>query len=151
MEISGIGSSLDSTQMAQNFFKKADSNSDGSIDKAELKTMLSNGPGGGKAAGNIDKIFAEVDTNSDGKIDETENAAQMNKMAAKGGGNPPAGAPSSPGGSASTDNTSSSSTKTYDKMDANKDGTVSLQEKIEYEIKHPEVSKNQNGSLNLLA
>ena len=48
MSISGIGSQsgFDPTQMASQFFKKADANGDGGIDKAEFKTMLSQGPGG---------------------------------------------------------------------------------------------------------
>ncbi len=35
---------------------------------------------------------------------------------------------------------SSSSSKTYDKMDANKDGTVSAQEELVYELAHPAVT-----------
>jgi hypothetical protein len=158
MSISGIGSStgFDPTQMAQKFFKKADANSDGGIDKTELKTMLSNRPGGNKGAQDTDKIFAEVDTNSDGKIDETENANQMKKMAAQGGpqpggagGTPPAGG-GAPKAGASGGSSSSSSAKVYDAKDANKDGTVSFQEEIEYDLKHPEEAKN-NSSANATA
>jgi hypothetical protein len=154
MSISGIGSSagFDPTQMAQKFFKKADANSDGGIDKSELKTMLSNGPGASKGAQNIDTIFAEVDANNDGKIDETENVNQMKKMAAQGGGQPggaqgvpPAGGGASKAG-ASGGASSSSSAKVYDAKDANKDGTVSYQEEIEYDFKHPEEAKNNSSA-----
>jgi hypothetical protein len=34
---------------------------------------------------------------------------------------------------------STSSTKVYDKMDTNKDGTVSIQEELAYEMAHPKV------------
>jgi len=154
MSISGIGSSagFDPTQMAQKFFKKADANGDGGIDKSELKTMLSNGPGGSKGAQDIDKIFAEVDTNNDGKIDETENANQMKKIASQGGpptggaqGAPPAGGGASKAG-ASSGASSSSSAKVYDAKDANKDGTVSFQEEIEYDLKHPEEANNNSSA-----
>lgn len=58
MSISGIGSSggFDPYQMAQEFFTKADTDGSGGIDKSELETMLSNGPGGDKQ--DIDAIFA---------------------------------------------------------------------------------------------
>jgi hypothetical protein len=144
MSISSIGGSngFDPTQMAKEFFKKADTNSDGGIDKAELKTMLSNKPGGSKGAQDIDKIFAEVDTNSDGKIDETENANQMKKMGGK-GGKPPGGMPPSGGApkAAAPGTSSSNSNKIYDKKDTNKDGTVSFQEELDYDLKHPEEAK----------
>ena len=138
MSIGSIGSSgsFDPTQMASRFFKKADANSDGGIDKSELKTMLANGPGAKSTSdADVDKIFAKVDTNSDGTIDESENAAQMKKMGAPKGGAAPSSAapqPAASGGSSST-----SSTDTYDKKDTNKDGTVSSQEELMYDIKHP--------------
>jgi Ca2+-binding EF-hand superfamily protein len=155
MSISGIGSStsFDPTQMAQKFFKKADTNSDGSIDKSELKTMLSNGPGGNKNTQDIDKIFAEVDSNSDGKIDETENTNQMEKMAAKGGaqfggagGAPPTGGDSVSKTGASGGSSSSNQTKVYDPADTNKDGTVSFQEQMQYDLKHSEEAKNNSSA-----
>ena len=67
--------------------------------------------------------------------------------AARGGQHPSGAAPS--GGqksSGSTSSSSSSSTKTYDKKDANKDGTVSTMEEIEYDLKHPD--KEQGDSTN---
>ena len=162
MEISGIGSSFDPAQMAANFFKKADANGDGGIDKSELKAALSSGPNGGKAAENIDSVFAEADSDGDGKINQTENTAQMAKMK-QGGGAPPAGgaggkpaggAPHSggkSGGTSSGSSATSSSSAYYDKMDANKDGSVSSQEKIAYEIKHHEERKNPDGYFSITA
>jgi Ca2+-binding EF-hand superfamily protein len=137
MSIGSIGSSssFDVTQMAQNFFKKADANSDGSIDKSELKTMLSNGPNGKSMSdAEVDKIFKEVDTDANGKISSSENEAQMNKMGAQGA--PPSGGATG-GAQASNGASTSSSNKTYDKKDANKDGTVSAQEELNYDLKHP--------------
>jgi len=150
MSISSIGSSgsFDPTQMADRFFKKADANNDGGIDKSELKTMLSKGPNGKTMTdAQVGKLFSDADTNGDGKIDETENAALMKKM---GSGKPPAGAPSSGGAQQSTASAGSSSsadTKTYDKKDANKDGRVSSQEELMYDLKHPAAEYTQKGSL----
>jgi hypothetical protein len=152
MSIGSIGSSgsFDPAQMAANFFKKADANGDGSIDKSELKTMLSNGPNGKSMTdAEVDKVFKEVDTNGDGKISASENEAQMKKMGAQGApssggtGGMPAG-----GAQASSGTSSSSSNKVYDKKDANKDGTVSAQEELEYDLKHPsEVTEKDIASL----
>jgi hypothetical protein len=51
----------------------------------------------------------------------------------------PSGPP--PGGAKGASGASGSPNKVYDKMDANKDGTVSYAEKIAYELKHPEATK----------
>jgi Ca2+-binding EF-hand superfamily protein len=153
MSISGIGnsSSYDPTQMARAFFRKADQNGDGSIDKSELKTALSQGSKNGKGAQDIDKIFAEADTDGNGKIDETENANQMKKMGAK-GGTPPGGTGGAPStgdaqkSTVSSGSSSSSSNKVYDKKDTNKDGTVSYQEEFDYNLKHPEEVKESSSN-----
>jgi hypothetical protein len=154
MSVGGISSAsgMDYAQMAQKFFKKADANGDGSIDKSELKTMLSKGPGGAKSDQEIDKIFAKMDTDGDGKISESENENQMKKMAANGGPVEHGGTKGAPpkGGAAGS---SSDSGKVYDPKDKNKDGVVSAQEEIEYDILHPETSGektsgyDQNGNL----
>ena len=140
MSIGSIGSStaFDPTQMAAKFFKKADANGDGSIDKSELKSMLSKGPNGKNISdADVDKFFSKVDTNGDGKIDEAENANQMKKMGGgKGGPSPSGGMP--PGGSSKSASGSQSSSKVYDVRDTNKDGTVSYQEQLDYDLKHPQ-------------
>ena len=60
-------------------------------------------------------------------------------------GSPPGGAPPSGGAkeSSSTESTSSSN-KTYDKMDADKDGTVSWKEKQDYLQSHPEAASEKS-------
>jgi hypothetical protein len=140
MSIGSIGSStaFDPTQMAAKFFKKADANGDGSIDKSELKTMLSNGPKGKSMSdADVDKIFSTIDTNGDGKIDEAENATQMKKMGGGKDGPPPSGG-MPPGGASKAAGGSQSSSKVYDSRDTNKDGTVSYQEQLDYDLKHPQ-------------
>jgi hypothetical protein len=48
---------------------------------------------------------------------------------------------------AAASSSSSSSTKTYDKKDTNKDGTVSAYEELVYDMKHPATQDNDgNGT-----
>lgn len=158
----GGSSGFDPARMAAELFKKADTNSDGGIDKSELKAMMSSkGP-----ADNVDKVFASADTNGDGKIDSTENASFLQKVGTemqarseKSGSRPPQGGaggmPPPPsgggqGGGGAQDNAtvsnSSDSTKTYDPRDTNKDGKVSYQEEVAYAQKHPEKQENNPNS-----
>lgn len=142
MSISGIGSQsgYNPAEMAAQFFKKADTNGDDGIDKAEFKTMMSQGPGSQTGAVDTDKIFSEMDADGNGTINQAENENAMKKMGGQGGA-PPSGPP--PGGmggggaqKSGTTGDSSSSSGTYDVKDANKDGTVSLQEEMAYALKH---------------
>ncbi len=64
-------------------------------------------------------------------------------------GPPPGGAPPSGGaGKASSTEGSSSSSKVYDEMDANKDGTVSTQEKLAY-LQKPRDSASTSSTSNI--
>jgi Ca2+-binding EF-hand superfamily protein len=125
-------------------FKKLDANSDGGIDKSEFLNGTKKKDG--TANKNAEKIFAEIDSNSDGKIDETENTAAVKKMAQKG---PPPSKPQGPppgGASGTSTSSTSSSTNKYNKMDANKDGVVSTQEKLEYILKLLEESETTDSA-----
>jgi Ca2+-binding EF-hand superfamily protein len=148
MSISGIvsQSGFDPAQMAAQFFKKADANGDGGIDKAEFKTMLSQGPGGKTGTMDTDKIFSEIDVDGNGNISQAENENAMKKMGGQGGAPPSGPPPSGPppggmgGGGAQKSGAaggSSSSSGTYDVKDTNKDGKVSLGEELAYALKHP--------------
>lgn len=59
------------------------------------------------------------------------------------GGASPGGAKQSSGASSS-----SSSTKDYDKKDLNKDGTISTEEELIYDLKHPQETKKDTASKN---
>jgi hypothetical protein len=98
MSISGIGSStnLDPTQMAKEFFKKADTNSDGKISETEnenqMKKMGTKGgkppseagsslPSGsaqkstassGSSSSSSNKVYDKKDTNKDGTVSYEE-------------------------------------------------------------------------------
>ena len=132
----GSGSGFSAAAMAQDIFKKLDTNGDGGIDKAEFQAAAKNTKGSGQDS---DKMFNKIDTNGDGKIDKTENENALKQM---GNGRPAQGKSGmSSGGKQKTTSSGgtsqTSSSKVYDKEDANEDGTVSPLEKIEYALKHP--------------
>lgn len=94
--LSSVTSSTPQRPDPADFFKKADTDGNGKINKTELAAMLKNRPKTDGVSGtdststaeDIDKIFAEVDTDGDGSISEAENTAQMEKMAKNGPGKP---------------------------------------------------------------
>ncbi len=149
------GLSFDSTKMAQAMFKKFDSNSDDGIDKTEFKPAL---PKNNGAVQDIDKIFSKIDINGDNKIDQSEHENILKKMSKQhpggmhGGPKPSGGA--KPSGKAqqavsSANASQSNDIKIYDKMDMDKDGTVSYQEELEYELNNPEIKSTKH--LNIFA
>ena len=108
------GSGFDSVSMSgmrEKMFKKMDSNSDGKIDKSEMKTFQAEEQKTtGRTGPGIDKIFEAVDTDKDGAISKAEDEAQFEKMkeAMKNGprgmgGKPPMGPPPPMRGAGGTD------------------------------------------------
>ncbi|MBN1757512.1 MAG: EF-hand domain-containing protein [Chitinispirillaceae bacterium] len=75
--ISGIGSTggYDLSAMASRIFNQLDTNSDESIDKAELQTLADTG-----THFNVEQIMAGLDTNADGKIDVSETENSLKKL-----------------------------------------------------------------------
>ncbi|MDO9311506.1 MAG: EF-hand domain-containing protein [Nitrosomonas sp.] len=130
----------DPSKMVDNLFSKLDTTNKGYLEKSDLQSALSQSPGSGSSSGtssspNVDEIFKKLDNNGDGKLTKSEMTSGMSStaQASKGGGTPPPGGADSASGTSSTSATqSSSSTKTYDPADANQDGKVSEQEKIDY-------------------
>lgn len=124
-------------------FNKIDTDSSGSISKEELQSLVTNMAGDNSTDGTssassttaaTDDLFARLDANGDGSLNKTELDAGRTEGAheAKGshgpqgaGGPPPAGPP--PTGSAGA---SSNASTTYDPLDTNEDGTVSIQERM---------------------
>jgi Ca2+-binding EF-hand superfamily protein len=150
--------------MAKKMVKDLDSNADGSIDKSEFVAGLKSK---GVSQADAEKLFSSIDTKGTGKITQADIETSMKKMGGKGapaGGPPPSGMPSGGGApsggtqkSGGTSGSSSSDNKVYDKKDKNKDGTVSYQEEMEYDISHPEeraksqassTAKTENGNYN---
>ncbi len=135
MGISSISGSMNFDPTAM--FKKIDSNADNSISKDEFLAGIK------KQDGDSDekllKMFEETDSDGDGKISQAENEAALQKMAQ--GGQRPQGMQGPPptkgaqGSSQTNSSESASSSTTYDVRDTNKDGEVSVQEKLEYIMK----------------
>jgi Ca2+-binding EF-hand superfamily protein len=138
MSVSSVSNnmSFDPTAM----FKKLDTNSDGGVTKDEFLSNIKKKDG--DTDEKLTEMFEDTDTDGDGKITQAENEAAMKKMQQSGGpkGPPPtggAGASSKSSSSSSTSSSSSSSTN-YDVRDTDKDGEVSIQEKLAYILKQLE-------------
>ena len=114
-------------------FGKVDSDGDGSVSQDELQSLLEKMSGGtaSKTGTSSDELFAKLDTDGDGQLSQAEfDAGRASDQAsgAAGGGMPPP-PPGGPGGPGGAGGAQSSST-TYDPLDTNEDGTVSLAERL---------------------
>ena len=136
MSISGVSSSsgFDVSKMASQFFKKTDTNGDGSVDKAEFTKSLTDK---GISEEDATKKFDSIDKNKTGKISESDIESDMKSMqnSKKSDGTSTEKASSSGGKGTSSASGSSSTSKTYDKADTNKDGKVSTEEQLVYDLK----------------
>ena len=117
-------------------FGKVDSDGDGSVSQDELQGLLEKMSGGtaSKTGSSSDELFAKLDTDGDGQLSQAEfDAGRASDQAsgAAGGGMPPPppGGPGGPGDPGGAGGAQSSST-TYDPLDTNEDGTVSLAERL---------------------
>jgi len=124
--------------MAAKMVKTLDTSGDGSVDKKEFVAGLS---AKGVSAEDAAKQFDKIDTKKTGSVTQADIESSIKSSGGKSGapsGAPPAGGGKGAGGAGQAGGSSSaSSTKTYDKKDANQDGTVSNSEELVYEIKHP--------------
>jgi Ca2+-binding EF-hand superfamily protein len=129
-------------QGQDDLFSKVDSNSDGSLNEAEMSAFTSKMKT--ETGKDSPASFATLDSDSDGKLSQTEfEAGRPGASASTGatsgtqsasvaggpqgaGGPPPTGGP----GGAGTASASSSTSTTYDPLDTNEDGTVSEMERL---------------------
>ena len=129
MEISSIGNSMSFDYASM--FNKLDTDGSGGITKDEFLANMKKMDG--DTDEKLEQMFTETDTDGDGIISEAETQAALEKMAQNKPMQsppppPPAGSVSEPD---STDDYTSTTT-TYDVRDTNKDGEVSLEEKLDY-------------------
>ena len=151
--ISGVSSSGDAwaamkaqrSQMQAKMFSKVDTDSSGGVDKTELQAMMTDmaSKTGTTASTVSDTQFAKIDADSDGSLSSDELGNGLKDILP-----PPTtmdfaqsrsddgkstqgadGAPPPPPPSAASDSSSASST-TYDPLDTNQDGVVSLSERL---------------------
>lgn len=147
--ISGVSSSSDAwasmkaqrSQMQAKMFAKVDTDRSGGVDKTELKSMLDEvaKKTGVTNSSSTDELFGKMDANSDGNLSSDELGKGMkdilpppstlefaqNRAQEAGGATPPP----PPGGTGGADSSSASNT-TYDPLDTNEDGTVSIKERL---------------------
>ncbi|MBJ6725458.1 hypothetical protein [Geomesophilobacter sediminis] len=161
-------SSTQMNQMKQNFDDLGTALKSGNLDDAKkaLATLQQNAPAQASDSNNPMAIDMKTLSNAINSGDlktaqDTYSKIQSNQAKAPSGGSMPkpqgdtvtlssqaaasGGKAAASGGqakssaSASASSSSSSSlTKTYDKMDANKDGKVSIKEELDYKAKHPD-------------
>ncbi len=70
------GAMPDPAQFHARLFKHADADSSGSIDQAELATMLEHGPAGAQQA-DAQTLFTLMDSDGDGAVTEAEHSALL--------------------------------------------------------------------------
>jgi hypothetical protein len=135
-------------KMKQSFDSLGNALNSGNIDDAKkaFAQLEKNAPDNGKAGGSeFDDLKKSLET---GDLKGAQEA--YSKIQEKMAQGPPAGAPSggaSKGAAQDTvqlssaakgdSKTTSSENKSYDKMDANKDGSVTAQEELIYKLTHP--------------
>lgn len=131
----GMGGEGGSGGSQDDLFAKVDSNGDGSISKTEMQAMMDkigkkNASGATSSTSSSEK-FAKLDTNGDGSVSKAEFEAGRTAHKAAGGHHPhEGGGPPPTGGGGGGGVSSSSSATTYDPLDTNQDGTVSLAERL---------------------
>jgi Ca2+-binding EF-hand superfamily protein len=101
-----------------------------------LEKHAKDGQNGGPS---VDEMFSSMDSDGDGSVSESEltafaEKAQSGPSSGPPPGPPPGGAPPTGGAdeasSSSSSSSSTSSSQTYDALDTNKDGVVSLSERL---------------------
>jgi Ca2+-binding EF-hand superfamily protein len=141
-------SRTDSTSGKDDLFSKIDTNGDGSVSKAELHSLVDKMAADGNSnsttatsatpsnSSSSSDMFAKLDANGDGSLSQNEFEAgppQGDKAAhghqgTQGAGGPPPPPPA--GGAGGAGASSSASSTTYDPLDTNQDGVVSLAERL---------------------
>lgn len=138
MQISSMSASAMSLMQAK-MFSKIDANSDGGLTLEEMTASAPTGKNGQtESADSIKSRFTSMDTNSDGSVTEEESASffqsQMSSDTMSGmlqaqeasGGRPPMGPP--PSGVGGTGGAGGQEETSFDELDTDQDGTVSLAE-----------------------
>ena len=118
------GGGYDVTAMWQALFKKIDTNSDGSIDKTEMQSILSND------AASVEDIFTKLDSDQDGVIGKNEYEEALSKIRTQQPPGPPPGGRMEP----------PSPEEIFNQMDQDGDGSISKEE-----LKSAMAQMSQNG------
>lgn len=122
------------SQAGDDLFGKVDSDGDGAVSKTELQALLEAMSGGTASQVGVssDDVFSQLDADGDGSLTQAEfDAGRPSGATGEAGGGMQAmgGMPPPPGGPGGA-SASANSTTTYDALDTNKDGEVSLTERL---------------------
>lgn len=129
-------------QAGDDLFGKVDGDGDGAVSQTELQALLEAMSGGtaSKVGVSSDEVFSQLDADGDGSLSEAEfdagrpagGAGEAGSGLQAMGGMPPPGGPRGAGGPGGAGGASASadSTTTYDPLDTNEDGMVSLTERL---------------------
>ncbi|PJI96659.1 EF hand domain-containing protein [Acidovorax sp. 69] len=120
-------------------FGKVDSNGDSTVSKTELQALLEAMSGGTASQTGVssDELFSQLDADGNGSLSQAEfDAARPSGTAGEaasevgGGMQAMGGMPPPPGGPGGAGAASDSGSATYDPLDTNEDGVVSLTERL---------------------
>ncbi|MCB1987575.1 MAG: calcium-binding protein [Burkholderiaceae bacterium] len=124
------GTTSSTGQAGDDLFGNADSDGDGAVSKTELQALLEAMSGGTASQTGVrsDDAFAALDTDGDGSLTQAEFDAGRPP---EGSAPPPGAMPPPPGGPRGAGGAQdASATTTYDPLDTNEDGVVSLTERL---------------------
>lgn len=146
-------------QMKKNFDALGSALSSGNLDDAKkaFAEIQKNAPKDGKTPSEITDLQKALDSGDLKAAQQAYSKIQQKMSQGRPQGGPPQGEQPSQGGqgdtvtlsskSSGSQSSSSSSNQTYDKKDANKDGTVSAPEELAYDFAHPtDDGSNTNSS-----
>ncbi len=148
-----VGESNQMAQMKQNFDALGSALQSGNLDDAKkaFAQLQKNAPA--QSGSSRNPVSSEMESLSKALNSGDLKAAQeaysniQQKMSQGPSAGAPAGGRSPQGGSGNSEaKSSASSIDVYDKMDSNKDGTVSSLERLSYELKHPNASTSASAS-----
>ena len=159
--ISGVSGSSDawavvSTQRSAHqakMFAKVDTDGNGSVNQAELDTMLSDvSQKTGTTLGDGQALFTQMDSDADGNLTSDELQQGMKQILpppstvdfAQAAGGPKG--PRGPGGPGGAGGAPAADTASYDALDINKDGTVSELERLAGALKELAATDPGDGS-----
>ena len=127
-------------EAGDDLFSQVDSDGSGSVSTTELQTLLENMSGNTDSTASsseAEALFKQLDSDSDGSLSSSEfdagrpsNQDQASSSTSTASANRPPPPPGGPGGPGRGGSASDSSSQTYDPLDTNEDGVVSLEERL---------------------
>lgn len=124
-------------EAGDDLFSRVDSDGSGSVNQSELQALLENMSGNTDSTATSSEagaLFKQLDSDNDGQLSSSEfdagrpsNQDQSNSSSSTASANRPPPPPGGPGRGASAGDSSS---QTYDPLDTNEDGVVSMEERL---------------------